>query len=220
MSQDRAAALLVVLEEAKELGFLGPGPVEAHIAHARGFLELIRPFLPGRVVDLGSGGGIPGLVLAMEWAGEQFEGGGLVALALVDANQRRVAFLRRAVTTLRVGDVEVIHRRGEELGRDAAWRGRVSLVVARSFGPPPVLAECAAPLLRLGGQLVVSEPPERGGEKMGPARWPEAGVRQLGLRSLSRPVVSEAHYQVFRQEATCPARYPRRVGIPAKRPLF
>lgn len=217
MPESRAAELLAVLEEAKELGFLGPGPVEAHVAHARGFMELTRAFLPGRVVDLGSGGGIPGLVLAAEWAGASVDGW---RLALVDANQRRVAFLRGAVTSLRFRHVEVIHRRGEELGRDPAWRGQVSLVVARSFGPPAVLAECAAPLLCLGGHVVVSEPPEPGGENPGAARWPEAGVRQLGLRLLSRSVVRGANYQLLRQEATCPARYPRRVGIPAKRPLF
>jgi len=176
-----------------------------------------RRLLPGRVVDLGSGGGIPGLVLAAEWAGGGVDG---VALALVDANQRRVAFLRRAVRMLGFGNVQVVHQRGEELGRDLAWRGRVGLVVARSFGPPAVLAECAAPLLRVGGHLLVSEPPDSSQEDPAAARWPEAGLRQLGQRSLSRPVVRRARYQLIRQEEACPTRYPRRVGIPAKRPLF
>jgi 16S rRNA (guanine527-N7)-methyltransferase len=93
--------------------------------------------------------------------------------------------------------------------------------VSRSFGPPAVVAECAAPFLEVGGRLVVSEPP-------GPLdRWDHAEeLAELGLAvppaDPSDP--SDPHgrgsYRTLIQISACPPRYPRRVGIPAKRPLF
>jgi 16S rRNA (guanine527-N7)-methyltransferase len=105
-------------------------------------------------------------------------------------------------------------------------RGEFDAVVARSFGPPAVTAECAAPFLVVGGRLVVSEPPgdDRDDEGIGasaptPPRWPAKGLARVGL-------VGEAawtepfHYRSFVLERPCPDEFPRRDGVPAKRPLF
>ena len=67
----------------------------------------------------------------------------------------------------------------EDAGRDAEWRGGFDLVTARSFGAPAVVAECGAPFLRVGGRLVVSEPPSDG-----PTRWPVEGLAAVGLEDL------------------------------------
>ena len=93
-------------------------------------------------------------------------------------------------------------------------RAAFDLVVARSFGPPAVVAECAAPFLRVGGRLAVSEPPT------GEDRWPPAPLAELGLEATERRDVGGAHVQLLRQTAPCPDRYPRRTGVPTKRPLF
>jgi 16S rRNA (guanine527-N7)-methyltransferase len=92
-------------------------------------------------------------------------------------------------------------------------RGTVDGLVARSFGPPATTAECAAPLLAVGGLLVVSDPPDAGD------RWPVEGLALLGLVPVRRAETGPA-LQVLRQDVPCPDRYPRRIGIPAKRPLF
>lgn len=203
-----AATLHDVLEEARTLGFLGPGPVEGHIEHAKGFLQAVGSEVPARVVDLGSGAGLPGLVLAQAWPS--------VAMALLDSSERRTLFLARATMELGISSHVVVARaRAEEAGRDHNWRGRADLVVARSFGPPAVTAECAAPLLVTGGRLIVSEPPEEGGD-----RWPEGGLAQLGLRPAGRFEQAFCRFQVLRQIEPCPEAFPRRVGIPEKRPLF
>lgn len=203
-----AATLHDVLEEARTLGFLGPGPVEGHIEHAKGFIQAVGTELPARVVDLGSGAGLPGLVLAQAWPA--------VAIALLDSSERRTLFLARATMELGVSSHVVVARaRAEEAGRDRNWRGRADLVVARSFGPPAVTAECAAPLLVTGGRLIVSEPPEEGG-----SRWPEEGLAQLGLRPAGRFEQAFCRFQVLRQIEPCPDVFPRRVGVPEKRPLF
>jgi len=113
--------------------------------------------------------------------------------------------------------VRVVEGRAEALGR-GDLRGAADAVAARSFGPPATTAECAAPLLRPGGRLVVSEPPGA------VDRWPAEPLRELGLVPLAPPAPlvpsGQASVRVLRQDAPCPARFPRRDGVPAKRPLF
>lgn len=200
MDDDR---LLVQLERARALGFLGPGPVADHVAHAAGFLDALAG-VSGRVVDLGSGGGVPGLIIAVRRPD--------LEVVLVDAMVKRCRFLHAAVAALDLDRVQVIEGRAEVLGR-GSLRGTADAVVARGFGPPATTAECAAPLLRLGGLLVVSEPPE------GSDRWPADGLAALGLRCVRRTASSPA-MQVLQQAEPCPERFPRRDGMPAKRPLF
>jgi 16S rRNA (guanine527-N7)-methyltransferase len=207
-------ALFEVLGEARDLGLLGPGPLDPQVAHARGFARAVAdsptaPHHPGRVLDLGSGGGLPGLVLAFAWPGTRF--------TLLDAGRRRVAFLERAVERCGLdGRVTVVLGRAEEVGRDPEHRGAYDLVVARSFGPPAVTAECAAPFLRVGGALVVSDRP---GEEAPGERWRGPDLAALGM---GEPVAVRAEFGflVVAQELPCPGRFPRRVGVPAKRPLF
>lgn len=191
------------LERARALGFLGPGPVRAHIEHAVGFLDALAT-VTGTVVDLGSGGGVPGLIVGLARPD--------LALVLIDATATRCRFLESAVGSLDL-DATVVEGRAEVVGH-GPLRGTVEAVVARSFGPPAATAECAAPLLRPGGLLVVSEPPTADG-----ARWPAGPLARLGLavgaRSTTSPLVQTLH-----QVDPCPADRPRRVGLPAKRPLF
>jgi 16S rRNA (guanine527-N7)-methyltransferase len=196
------AELLEQLERARSLGFLGPGPVEAHVSHAQGFLDALVG-VSGMVIDLGSGGGVPGLIVAAARRD--------LPVVLVDATAKRCRFLEAAVTALGV-DSTVVEGRAEVVGR-GALRGAAAAVLARGFGAPAATAECAAPLLQPGGRLIVSEPPAAEG------RWPADAVRELGLvvgsRSTTSPVI-----QVLELVKPCPDRFPRRDGMPAKRPLF
>ncbi len=203
--------LVEVLEEARRLGFLGPGPVADHIVHARAYAAAGGADDPSRpALDLGSGGGVPGLVLAAE--------GGERRWTLVEANQRRCTFLVEAVATLDLGTrVEVVSERAEQVAREPRHRGRYGMVVARGFGRPAVTAECAAPLLAGGGLLLVSEPPEGGAEEH--ERWPAAGLDRMGL-VLRTVTTGPPRIAVLQQAGACPERFPRRVGIPAKRPLW
>lgn len=182
-------------------------------------LDETEPAQPlARIVDLGSGAGLPGLVIAGVLPG--------VEVLLVEASRRRVQFLDTWAAALGLGDrVTVWNGRAEVLGREPAHRGRATAVVARGFGPPATAAECAAPLLSVGGVLVVSDPPAgRGSVDRGPLaweapRWPPEGLAVLGLQPLERQVAPFS-LSVMRKVGTTPERYPRRVGVPAKRPLF
>lgn len=197
-----------VLARSRELGFLGPGPVAEQRSHAAAFLHALPSGeVPTRAFDLGSGGGLPGLVLAQLLPTTQW--------VLLDGMVRRTRFLEQAVETLGLGHrVRVLTARAEDVGRDPAFRATADLVVARAFAAPPVAAECAAPLLRIGGHVVVSEPPEPAGE-----RWPPDGLQRLGL---APGAVIDGPPRFIRLElvAPVPDRFPRRVGVPAKRPLW
>jgi 16S rRNA (guanine527-N7)-methyltransferase len=161
-------------------------------------------------MDLGTGGGIPGLVLAAVWPE--------VELTLFDANQRRTDFLFEEVEAWGVaGRVKVLRGRAEEIGRVPELREAFDLITARSFGSPGVTAECAAPLLKIGGIVVVSEPPEVNP----PERWPVEGLATVGLApgSIYRHR-DRFGYQILEKRTETPDKFPRRTGIPTKRPLF
>jgi 16S rRNA (guanine527-N7)-methyltransferase len=191
-----------VLERAQRLGFLGPGPVEEHLQHAGAFAAAVEP--PGWALDLGSGGGVPGLALAANWRDSRW--------VFLDANARRAAFLESAIGDLGLDDrVTIVAERAERAARNDVWRGAFELVVARSFGPPAVTAECATGFLRIGGHLVVSEPPADGDD-----RWRLAPLADLGLVDRGRI----GQVRVLEQVELVSDRFPRRVGVPAKRPLW
>jgi 16S rRNA (guanine527-N7)-methyltransferase len=199
--------LVRVLERARDLGFLGPGPVSDHIEHARAYLPALpRVGRGGVIVDLGTGGGVPGLPLA-SWRTD-------LTWVLVDAMVKRVAFVRSAVTELGL-NTEVIEARAEDMARDARWARAVDVVVARSLAAPAVAAEYAAPLLKTGGTAVIAEPPGGSAD-----RWPADGLAELGMRAGHVLYAPTATLQILDQVQQCPDRFPRRVGVAAKRPLF
>lgn len=213
-TDDRRTSLVEVLADAQRFGFIGPRPVEEHLVHAEGFGRAWEQVsgqveFAGRAVDLGSGGGLPGLVLARRWPMSRW--------TLLDANQRRTEFLQEAVSRLALADrVSVVRARAEEFGRADGSRGAFALVTARGFAAPGPTSECAAPLLEIGGRLVVSEPPA---DEDDGTRWSAAGLATLGLAD-ERVVEAGSRYRVLRAMSACPPAYPRRTGVPEKRPLF
>ncbi len=244
------ASLDEVLAEARRRGYLGDSAIDRQVAHAAGFAEVCTAMRSGAapgpadrpgelLIDLGSGGGIPGLVLAT------VADAGFLRTVLLEGSTRRAGWLCEAVELLELrARVEVLALRAELAGRSTAWRATAEVVVARSFGPPAVTAELAAPLLAPGGSLVVSEPPDREdsptaadgatkGTVLGIAadrqpglravtvrRWPGEGVAELGFDPPIEWVAGGFRYVQLLLRGECPVRYPRRTGIPSKRPLF
>jgi len=207
------AALFEALGEGRRAGFLGAPPVAEQVDHSLGFAYVSERSLgrqPRSAADLGTGGGLPGLVLACCWPGTR--------LVLVEANQRRSKFLALALRRISpYGRAEVRCERAEVAGREANLRETFEVTVARSFGPPAVTAECGSPFLELAGRLIVSEPPEAVRRE---DRWPESGLTELGLVDAGPEHAGPFGYRVLQKEHPSPGRYPRRTGIPAKRPLF
>jgi 16S rRNA (guanine527-N7)-methyltransferase len=179
--------------------------VQTHVDLALEALALLAPGIAA--VDLGSGGGALGLPLAVF--------GPAIAWTFIEVSPTRADFLRRAVGRLHLDhETRVLALPAEEVGRSTE-RATFDLVVARSFGSPATTAECAAPLLRVGGVLAVTEPPDTDASRAD-GRWPPDGVAALGLAIRDRV----GSFQTLEQVSSCPADFPRRVGVPRRRPLF
>jgi 16S rRNA (guanine527-N7)-methyltransferase len=209
------AVLEALLDDAQRIGLLGPGAVAQHIEQALAFGAVV-PAPPERFADLGSGAGVPGLVLAaLAWP--------TASAVLVESQHRRIQHLRRAIDTLALQDrVEVYAGRAEDAGRGAV-RERCDVAVARAFGPPATVAECGVALLREGGALYVSEPPVTA-----PDRWPDAQLAELGYgpaEILTGPVVSGGDGHPVRvarlvRRGPLESRWPRTPSALQKRPLW
>ncbi len=132
MNDIERAALLAVLDEAQRRGFFGPGGLEEPLRHALGFATLLPDTAGFDGLDLGSGGGLPALPLAIVRPDARW--------TLVDAMAKRTEFLQEAVIGLGLeARVTVVTGRAETL--PVSWRGRFDVVTARGFGPPAVLAD-------------------------------------------------------------------------------
>ena len=152
IARDRRRRLAEQLEIARRRGILGPGPVGAHLEHAESMAITIGGDFSGRFLDLGSGGGVPGLILLERWPA--------ASGVLLDSRPRRCSYLEETVRDLGLLDrASVACGRAEELARDTRFRGAFELVVARGFGRPATTAECAVGFLAPDGRLAVSEPP-------------------------------------------------------------
>jgi 16S rRNA (guanine527-N7)-methyltransferase len=181
--------------------------VDLHIADSLMGLDVPAIKTAARIADIGSGGGFPGLVLALARPEAQ--------VTLVDSVGKKTDFLRRAADALEMDNVDVVTARAEE------WPAGLGVVTARALASLAVLAEYAAPLLKEGGSLVAwkghLDPSERAGGM--------AAAEILGLEGLD-PVRVEPfrgadarHLYVYLKVRPTPSRFPRRAGMARKRPL-
>ncbi|RMF42596.1 MAG: 16S rRNA (guanine(527)-N(7))-methyltransferase RsmG [Anaerolineae bacterium] len=175
---------------------------------------LVLPQRPvGRIVDVGTGAGFPGLPLKILYPRLQ--------VTLVESVGKKADFCEHVVSTLKLKDVHVFRGRAESIGRAAEHREAYDWALARAVAYMPVLSEYLLPLVRVGGHVLAMK-----GETA-PAEVQEAenAFRLLGgevqkLVPVTLPGVVEQHYLVVLDKvAATPQRYPRRVGIPKKRPL-
>lgn len=210
LDEDELNRLASVLASGRQRGFLGPAPIRDQVERSLAF-ALVASSPPERALDLGSGGGLPGLALAMVFPKTTWY--------LLDSSPRRADWLRFALVSLGLqGHCHVRCGHAEDLAH-TELRHSFDLVTARSFGRPATTVECAAPFLHLGGEILVTEPPHRR-----EVRWPPPGLALLGLELVSTQTVGTHAGPVtlscLQAVALCPSHYPRRVGVPRKRPLF
>lgn len=168
---------------------------------------------PRRLIDVGSGAGFPGLPLKI--ARPELE------VTLVEKNRKKAAFLRRAVAALELAGVRVLAVRAEEAGRDPEHRERYEYAAARAVAEIKVLAEYCLPLVRPGGLFLAYKGPDVGDELAragGALRALNGRVRET--LEFALPAGGERRtLVVVVKTGPTPGRYPRRPGIPARRPL-
>ena len=163
--------LTETLRQAQRFGFFGASPIEHAIEHAEEFVAAIGGAAPGtRIIDIGSGGGLPGLVIADRIRDAE--------VTLLDRREKRTDFLRQAASRLGFRHVRVIagdatvHARAVEGGELAPY----DVVTARGFGPAQQTLRIGRRLIGVGGMIVISEPPD--GD-----RWDRQLLAELGLES-------------------------------------
>ncbi len=164
-------ALLAALSAIQARGAIGVASLEQAVAHAEQFVTALPPFVRS-VADLGSGGGLPGLVIAVRCPE--------LLVTLVERRRSRADLLSRMVRALSLSDrVTVLADDVRRLAEESP--NSFDAVTARSFAAPAITARWAGALLRDGGVLVVSEPPDDPID-----RWPAHALLAAGLVDLGR----------------------------------
>ena len=185
-----------------------PDVVDARlIGESLALLDLL-PAFAATLLDIGSGGGVPGVPLAI--------GAPTVQVTLLDATQKKVDFLRTTADALALANVTALQGRAEELGRDPAHREHYDVVTARAVARLATLVELALPLLRVGGVALLPK-----GEAA-VAELDEAGEALHELGGTGRLVTRDdppLRVIVVEKTSPTPERYPRRTGLPQKRPI-
>jgi 16S rRNA (guanine527-N7)-methyltransferase len=184
------------------------GPAEELVEDSLVLLEHLGEAT--RVVDVGSGGGLPGLALKIARTD--------LRVTLIEADQNKAAFLVQACAKLGLPDVEIIAKRAEEAGHEPRLRESFDLAVARALAPTPVLVELCLPLVRVGGRLLAQKTDKE------EAAAAERAIRLLG-GSLEAIVAAPSTARrsgtvmIVSKVMPTPAIYPRRAGLPARKPL-
>jgi 16S rRNA (guanine527-N7)-methyltransferase len=192
-------------------------PDEIAIRHFLDSLAVRVALPPGSesfsLIDVGSGAGFPGVPLKIACPEIQ--------LTLLEATGKKTAFLHHLIEVLKLTSVTILAVRAEEAGRQPDQRERYDVAVARAVAALPVLAEYTLPLVKVGGRIIAQKGPD-------PAPEIEAASQALTVLGgqLDRvvPVTipgldAPRHLVVINKVKPAPQKYPRRPGMPAKRPI-
>jgi 16S rRNA (guanine527-N7)-methyltransferase len=213
----RAEALVALLLEANRrlnlTRVVEPAAVaRLHLLDSLAALPIIDAMAPHRACDLGSGGGVPGMVLAMarpeiEWT-------------LVDSVRKKTDAIQSFVDALELPNVSVIAERAELLGQYARYREAFDLVTARACAALPVLVEYALPLVREGGSVLAWKGRISDDELgAGGAAAAQLGGGEPGLLPTAFEALGDHRFVVVPKVRPTPDRFPRRPGEASRRPL-
>jgi 16S rRNA (guanine527-N7)-methyltransferase len=167
---------------------------------------------PSSLADIGTGAGFPGLPLKLLWPD--------MRLLLVESVGKKTEFLQHVVNVLGLEKVEISTARAEELGRQPRFREQFEAVTARAVATLNVLAEYCLPLCAVDGLWVAPKSADVDAEQAAAT----SAIQQLGgelqeVRAIHLPDVEDRTLVVVRKVQRTPERFPRRVGVPTKRPL-
>ncbi|HNB52830.1 MAG TPA: 16S rRNA (guanine(527)-N(7))-methyltransferase RsmG [Anaerolineales bacterium] len=175
-------------------------------------LRVMRGTPLTRVIDVGTGAGFPGLVLKIVHPE--------MHLTLVESVGKKVSFCEEVVRTLGLENVELQTARAEALGQSPAHREQYDWAIARAVAPLPVLVEYLLPFVKVGGKMLAQKGIKTEEEvKQAEKAIPALGGKLEQIVPVARPGAEGHTLIVIAKPRPTPERYPRPVGVPAKRPL-
>ena len=184
-----------------------------HFADSLSCLKVIKPRQGLKLIDVGTGAGFPGLPIKIACPE--------VEVTLLEATGKKVAFLDQVISELGLDGLRTVNARAEEAGQMADHREQYDWAVARAVAGMPVLAEYLLPFVKVSGRCLA----QKGDSAENEAREASHAIRVLGGRLadityIELPSVYEPHFLVeIEKIAPTPAQYPRRPGVPNKKPL-
>ncbi len=166
-----------------------------------------------KAVDIGSGAGYPGLILAMAWPNSQW--------LLIETLNKKANFLKLAIQELALNNVEVVAERVEDIGQNPLYREQYDLVSSRAVAAINILAEYALPLLKVGGLFAALKGPlcatehEQAANALNILKAKKTEIIDYQINSIGQRCLA-----IYQKEQSTPAKYPRRAGMVEKRPLI
>lgn len=174
----------------------------------------LAPYIKNKakLIDIGTGGGFPGLALKLLYRDMQ--------ITLVDSSSKKCAFLKHISGLLHFQVVEVLWNRAEELGKDIAYREKYDFACCRAVSKLNSISELCLPFVKTGGSFIASK-----GKEIAEIQEAEPAIEILGgkitkIEKIKYPFFNEEkNIVIISKIAETPEKYPRRNGIPQKRPI-
>ncbi|KAB3533837.1 16S rRNA (guanine(527)-N(7))-methyltransferase RsmG [Alkaliphilus pronyensis] len=173
----------------------------------------VKGLVEGKLIDIGTGAGFPGIPIKILKDD--------IKTTLLDALNKRLEFLKEVCRHLDLTDVEYLHGRAEDYGRDEAFRENFDFAVARAVAPLNVLVEYCLPFVRVGGLFICQKGPNLNEE----LKEAEAAINILGGRLVEDLIIKlpfmdiKHRIIVIEKNKQTPTKYPRRAGKPSKNPI-
>ncbi|MBM7855822.1 16S rRNA (guanine527-N7)-methyltransferase [Desulfohalotomaculum tongense] len=183
-----------------------------HFLDSMTCLSIVNKYENARIIDVGTGAGFPGVVLKICSS---------ASVVLLDSLRKRVDFLNRLVEKLQLENIKAVHGRAEDFGKDKDYRARYDLVVSRAVAHLAVLSEYCLPLIKVGGTFVAMKG-SKAEKEIEEAKNAVSilGGRIVDIKELKLPVTGNKRTIVeIKKVLPTPDKYPRRAGVPAKKPL-
>jgi 16S rRNA (guanine527-N7)-methyltransferase len=188
--------------------------INKHFLDSLSCSRVFHPAATDSLIDIGTGAGFPGIPLKIAFSE--------LRLTLVDSVNKKVEFCRHLVTRLSLKNVDVISARAEEIGQDPNYREKYDWAVSRAVAALPTLVEYLLPLVKIAGTVIA----QKGKGAVKESQNAKLAIQELGgelikIQPVSLPTVREERFLIVIQKINpTPIKYPRRTGVPAKKPFL
>ncbi|MBU7007547.1 16S rRNA (guanine(527)-N(7))-methyltransferase RsmG [Phosphitispora fastidiosa] len=193
--------------------------IKKHFLDSIAPLPLIIERKPSKVIDVGTGAGFPGIPLKIAFRENEFLQ--KTNVVLLDSLKKRVQFLEHLIIELRLDNINPVHGRAEDFGQQQGYRESYDIAVSRAVSGLAVLSEYCLPFVKVNGIFIAYKGPNVNEEiKEGEKAVNILGGRITEVKDVKLPGMEQSRFIVIIEKvASTPEKYPRKAGMPEKRPL-